>query len=50
LHPDDPYIIAIASDVSVLDAKVPVIDLNNIEAVADLLFKQAVSIDQVTEV
>jgi molybdopterin-guanine dinucleotide biosynthesis protein B len=49
LHPDDPHIIAIASDVSVLDAKVPVIDLNNIEAVADLLFKQAVSIDQVTE-
>jgi molybdopterin-guanine dinucleotide biosynthesis protein B len=49
LHPDDPHIVAVASDAPVPEAKVPVIDLNNIEAIADLLFQQAVPIDQVTE-
>lgn len=49
LHPDDPHIIAVASDAPVSEAKVPVIDLNNIQVVADILFKHAVSIDQVVE-
>jgi molybdopterin-guanine dinucleotide biosynthesis protein B len=49
LHPGDPHIIAVASDAAVPDAKVPVIDLNDIEAVADTLLKHAVSIDRVAE-
>jgi molybdopterin-guanine dinucleotide biosynthesis protein B len=44
IHPDDPYIVAIASDVALPQAKVPVIDLDNIEAIADLLLKRAVSV------
>jgi molybdopterin-guanine dinucleotide biosynthesis protein B len=47
LHPEDSYIVAVASDAPVPDAKVPVIDLNNIEAVADILIEHAVSTDQV---
>ena len=42
LHPDDPHIVAVASDGTVPDARVPVIDLNDIEAVADTLLKHAV--------
>ncbi len=49
LHPDDPHIVAVASDVPVPEAKVPVIDLNDIEAVADTLLEHAVPVDQVTE-
>ena len=44
LHPDDPHIVAVASDSALPDAKVPVIDLNNIEAIADLLLKHAVAV------
>ena len=43
LHPEDPHIVAVACD-SVLPAStVPVVDLNDIDAVADLLLKHAVS-------
>ena len=45
LHPDDPHIVAIASDRPLPQAKVPVIDLNDIEAVVDLLLKRAVPLD-----
>ena len=45
IHPEDPHIIAIASDVALPKAKVPVIDLNDIEAIADFLIKHAVPID-----
>ena len=41
LHPDDPHIVAIASDAPVADAKVPVIDLNDVDAVADVLVNHA---------
>jgi molybdopterin-guanine dinucleotide biosynthesis protein B len=44
LHPDDPHIVAVACDSAVPDTKVPVVDLNDIEAIADLLLKHAVSI------
>ncbi len=46
LHPHDPYIVAVACDSPLPAAKVPVIDLNDIEAIADLVLKQAVPIDQ----
>jgi molybdopterin-guanine dinucleotide biosynthesis protein B len=42
LHPDDPHIVAIASDAPVPETKLPAIDLNDIEAVADALLKHAV--------
>ena len=45
IHPDDPHIIGIASDVDLQGVKIPVIDLDDIEAIADLLLKHAVSVD-----
>jgi molybdopterin-guanine dinucleotide biosynthesis protein B len=47
IQPEDPYIVAIASDTVLPAAKVPVIDLNDIEAIADLLLKHAVPISAV---
>ena len=41
IHPDDPHIVAIAADTVLPQAKIPVIDLNNVEAIADLLLKYA---------
>jgi molybdopterin-guanine dinucleotide biosynthesis protein B len=41
IHPDDPHIVAIAADIALPQAKIPVIDLNNVEAIADLLLKNA---------
>jgi molybdopterin-guanine dinucleotide biosynthesis protein B len=41
LHPDDPYIVAIASDTPLPQATVPVIDLDDIERIADLLIQRA---------
>jgi len=46
IHPDDPHVIAIAADTPLPAAKVPVIDLNDIEAIADILLKRAVSIGE----
>jgi molybdopterin-guanine dinucleotide biosynthesis adapter protein len=45
IYPDDPHIVAIASDTALPQAKIPVIDLNDIEAIADLLLKRAVPVD-----
>jgi molybdopterin-guanine dinucleotide biosynthesis adapter protein len=42
IHPEDKYIVAIASDIVLPAAKVPVVDLDDIEAIADLLLKYAV--------
>jgi molybdopterin-guanine dinucleotide biosynthesis protein B len=47
IHPEDPHIIAVASDIALPQAKVPVIDLNDIEAIADLLLTRAVAIGAV---
>jgi len=41
IHPDDPLIVAIASDTALPQVKVPVIDLNDIERIADVLLKHA---------
>ncbi len=48
LHPDDPNIVAIASDRPLPNAKVPVVDLNDIEAICDLLLKHAAPIGTAT--
>ena len=45
LFPEDPSIAAIASDGPLPKATVPVIDLNDIEAVVDTLLKYAVAMD-----
>jgi molybdopterin-guanine dinucleotide biosynthesis protein B len=42
LYPDDPHIVAVASDKPLPQAKIPVIDLNDIEAVVDVLLTRAV--------
>lgn len=44
IHPDDTHIVAIASDVSLPQATIPVVDLNDIEAIAALLLKRAVPV------
>ncbi|MGH6727318.1 MAG: molybdopterin-guanine dinucleotide biosynthesis protein B [Pseudolabrys sp.] len=44
IHPEDPHIVAVAADSTLPAARVPVVDLNDIEAIADLLLKHAVPI------
>jgi molybdopterin-guanine dinucleotide biosynthesis protein B len=44
IQPDDPHIVAIASDTALPQAKVPVIDLDDIERIADALLKHAVAV------
>ena len=48
LHGEDGYIVAIASNTPLPDVKLPVIDLNDIEAVADALLECAVPIERVS--
>ncbi len=47
IHPEDPHILAIASDVPLPAARVPVVDLDDIEAIADLLVKHAVPVGDI---
>ncbi len=47
LHPADNRIVAIASDQEFPGAGVPVVDLNNMEAVADLVCERAESMESV---
>ncbi|MBV9954840.1 MAG: molybdopterin-guanine dinucleotide biosynthesis protein B [Pseudolabrys sp.] len=47
LHPDDPHIVAVASDSRLPAVKLPVVDLNDIEKIADLLDAKAVPIGDV---
>jgi molybdopterin-guanine dinucleotide biosynthesis protein B len=46
IHPDDPHVVAVAADVALPDAKVPVVDLDDVEAIADLLMKYAVPVSE----
>jgi molybdopterin-guanine dinucleotide biosynthesis adapter protein len=48
LHGDDKFIVAVASDTPLPDVKLPVIDLNDIDAVADALLKHAVPLEKVS--
>jgi molybdopterin-guanine dinucleotide biosynthesis protein B len=50
LHPDDPHIFAVASDAPVSEAHIPVIDLNDIDAIADVLLKFAGPLSDLREV
>ena len=44
LHPDDPHIVAVASDAPVPSARVPVVALDDVDAIADLMLAYAVPI------
>jgi molybdopterin-guanine dinucleotide biosynthesis protein B len=44
LHPDDPHIVAIAADGALPAARVPVVSLDDVEGIADILLKHAVPI------
>ena len=46
IYPEDPHVVAIAADVAVPAAKVPVVDLNDIEAIAEMLLTYAVPIGE----
>jgi molybdopterin-guanine dinucleotide biosynthesis protein B len=46
LHPDDDWIVAVASDTPLPQATVPVVDLNDIEKIADLLLVEAMPLNE----
>ncbi|HXD45218.1 MAG TPA: molybdopterin-guanine dinucleotide biosynthesis protein B [Pseudolabrys sp.] len=46
IHPDDPHIVAIAADVVLPQAKVPVIGLDDIDAIAGLVLAKAVPLNR----
>lgn len=48
LHPEDPRIVAIAADIALPQATVPVIGLNDIEAICDVLMKHAIPAEKAT--
>ena len=48
IHPEDPHVMAIASDIALPAAKVPVVGLDDIEAIADLLLKHAVPVYEIS--
>jgi molybdopterin-guanine dinucleotide biosynthesis adapter protein len=48
LHSEDKFIVAVASDTPLPEVKLPVIDLNDIEAVADALLNHAVPLEKVS--
>ena len=47
LHPNDPAIVAIASDELLPAARVPVVDLDDVERIADILIRHAAPIHAV---
>lgn len=48
LYPQDPHIVAVASDSALPDVSLPVLDLNDIDPIADLLLERAVPVGTVT--
>jgi molybdopterin-guanine dinucleotide biosynthesis protein B len=47
LHPQDPRIVAIASDQDFPGARIPVVDLNDIRGVGDLVYERAEPLPEV---
>jgi molybdopterin-guanine dinucleotide biosynthesis protein B len=45
MHPDDPHIVAIVADTPLPQARVPVIDLDDVERIVDAMLKHAASIE-----
>jgi molybdopterin-guanine dinucleotide biosynthesis adapter protein len=48
LHPDDPHIVAVASDAPIAGARVPVVALDDVDAVADLMLARAAPLAALT--
>lgn len=46
LHPEDDWIVAVASDTPLPQVTLPVVDLNDIETIADLLMVEAMPLDE----
>jgi molybdopterin-guanine dinucleotide biosynthesis protein B len=49
LHPEDDWIVAVASDAPVPEARVPVLLLDDIEKIADVLLIESIPIDRLDE-
>jgi len=47
LHPDDDWIVAVASDAPVPDARVPVLDLGDAEKIADVLMIESIPVERI---
>jgi len=47
IHPGDPEVIAIASDVALLAARVPIVSLNDVDAIAETVLAHAADLDRV---
>ena len=47
IHSEDPHIVAIAADIALPKVRVPVVDLDDIEAITDLLLKFALPVGEV---
>ncbi len=45
LHPDDPHIVAVAADAPLPGVALPVVSLDDIEAIADLLTARAIPLE-----
>ena len=46
IHPDDPYIVAIAADTTLPQVTVPVVGLDDVDAIAELVLANAVPLDK----
>ncbi|HBY31421.1 MAG TPA: molybdopterin-guanine dinucleotide biosynthesis protein MobB, partial [Bradyrhizobium sp.] len=46
LFPDDPHVVGIASDVAI-ETRLPVVHLDDIEDVAELMLRSAIPVDDV---
>jgi molybdopterin-guanine dinucleotide biosynthesis protein MobB len=49
LYPDDPHVVAVASDIMLASAPVPVVSLDDVEAIANLLLQHAAPIATVAD-
>lgn len=47
LHPGDPAIVAVASDAPLSGVRIPVLDLNDIEGITDILLRHAAPLDRI---
>lgn len=47
LHAGDPRVVAVASDQPLPEARMPMVELNDVAAIADLVFERAVPLSQV---
>jgi molybdopterin-guanine dinucleotide biosynthesis adapter protein len=44
IHPDDPHVVAIASDCALPDARVPRVDIDDVDAIIDILLMHAAAL------